>query len=245
MDELELLKKDWKKNDGQFKQVSENEIYGMLHKSSSSIVKWIFIISIVEFLVLRLMDLSLFYDENLKNKLNQTPEYRKSRASIFGYNPYQGWKTIPLESREYENLVLGIINTQSIYEIEKTVTIFNILVLLAFIFYFYKNLRNISATSSVNNLMKDIIKTRKIVKYYVWYNLIIAGITGIIVVYFQSKYDANLSVLLDKYEYLFVICCALLVLFLILVFYLFYKLLYGFLLRRLKRNYNELQKIEY
>ena len=33
MDELELLKKDWKKNDAQFKQVSENEIYGMLHKS--------------------------------------------------------------------------------------------------------------------------------------------------------------------------------------------------------------------
>ena len=61
MDELELLKKDWKKNDGQFKQVSENEIYGMLHKSSSSIVKWIFIISIVEFLVLRLMDLSFFF----------------------------------------------------------------------------------------------------------------------------------------------------------------------------------------
>ena len=64
MDELELLKKDWKKNDGQFTQVSENEIYGMLHKSSSSIVKWIFIISIVEFLVLRLMDLSLFFDNS-------------------------------------------------------------------------------------------------------------------------------------------------------------------------------------
>lgn len=205
MDELELLKKDWKKNDRQFKQVSENEIYGMLHKSSSSIVKWIFIISIVEFLVLRLMDLSLFYDENLKNKLNQI----------------------------------------HIYEIEKAVTICNMLVLLAFIFYFYKNLRNISTTSSVHDLMKDIIKTRKIVKYYVWYNLIIAGITGVIVVYFQSKYDANLSVLLEKYEYVFVICCALLVMFLILVFYLFYKLLYGFLLRRLKRNYHELQKIEY
>jgi hypothetical protein len=94
-------------------------------------------------------------------------------------------------------------------------------------------------------LMIDIIKTRKIVKYYVWYNLIIAGITGIIVVYFQSKYDASLSLLLEKYKYLFVICCALLVMFLIFVFYLFYKLLYGFLLRRLKQNYNELQKIEY
>src|SRR6476620_284061 len=55
MDELELLKKDWKKNDAQFKQVSENEIYGMLHKSSSSIVKWIFIISVIELLLGPLM----------------------------------------------------------------------------------------------------------------------------------------------------------------------------------------------
>ena len=64
-------------------------------------------------------------------------------------------------------------------------------------------------------------------------------------IYFQSKYDSSLNVLLEKYESIFIICCVLLVLFLILVFYLFYKLLYGFLLRRLKRNYNELQKIEY
>ena len=51
MDELELLKKDWKNNNEQFKQVSENEIYGMLQKSSSSIVKWIFIISIFEIIL--------------------------------------------------------------------------------------------------------------------------------------------------------------------------------------------------
>lgn len=205
MDELELLKKDWKKNDAQFKQVSENEIYGMLHKSSSSIVKWIFIISIVEFLVLRLLDVSMFFDENFKNKLKQI----------------------------------------HIFECLEIITIINIIVLGCFIFLFYKNIKQISATSSVNDLMKDIIKTRKTVKYYVLYNLIIAGIIGMIVFYFQSKYDTNLSLLLNKYEYIFIICGALLVLFLIFIFYLFYKLLYGFFLRKLKRNYNELQKIEY
>ena len=50
MDELELLKKDWKKQEGSFQQIGEKEIYGMLHKGSSSIVKWILIISILEFL---------------------------------------------------------------------------------------------------------------------------------------------------------------------------------------------------
>lgn len=52
MDELDLLKKDWKKKDHNFDQVSENEIYNMLYKRSSSIVKWILIISILEFVIL-------------------------------------------------------------------------------------------------------------------------------------------------------------------------------------------------
>ena len=50
MKELDLLKKDWKKNADSFEQVSESEIYKMIHRKSSSIVKWIFIISIIEFL---------------------------------------------------------------------------------------------------------------------------------------------------------------------------------------------------
>ena len=46
MEELDLLKKYWKKSEDTFEQVSEVEIYKMLHKKSSSIVKWILIISI-------------------------------------------------------------------------------------------------------------------------------------------------------------------------------------------------------
>lgn len=49
MDELELLKKDWKKQDGSYPKLSYNEIYKMILKKSSSIVKWIFIISLLEF----------------------------------------------------------------------------------------------------------------------------------------------------------------------------------------------------
>ena len=48
MKELDLLKKDWKKNSDSFEQISEKEIYKMIHKKSSSIVKWILIISILE-----------------------------------------------------------------------------------------------------------------------------------------------------------------------------------------------------
>jgi cytochrome c oxidase assembly factor CtaG len=49
MDELELLKKDWKKEDTRYPKLSYNEIYKMILQKSSSIVKWIFIISLLEF----------------------------------------------------------------------------------------------------------------------------------------------------------------------------------------------------
>lgn len=49
MDELDLLKKDWNKADTEYPKLSYNEIYKMILKRSSSIVKWIFIISLLEF----------------------------------------------------------------------------------------------------------------------------------------------------------------------------------------------------
>jgi DNA-binding CsgD family transcriptional regulator len=45
-----FIKKDWQKSDNSFNQISETEIYKMIHKKSSSIVKWILIISILEVL---------------------------------------------------------------------------------------------------------------------------------------------------------------------------------------------------
>ncbi|WP_299444062.1 hypothetical protein [uncultured Aquimarina sp.] len=51
MDELELLKKDWKKQEEGLPKLSYDEIYRMILKKSSSIVKWIFVISILEFIL--------------------------------------------------------------------------------------------------------------------------------------------------------------------------------------------------
>ena len=47
MDELELLKKDWQRNSGDYPELSYDEIYKMSHAKSSSIVKWIFIICLL------------------------------------------------------------------------------------------------------------------------------------------------------------------------------------------------------
>ena len=205
MDELDLLKKDWKKQEGSFQQISEKEIYGMLHKGSSSIVKWILIISVLEFLFLRLLDLSIFLDDEYSNRMKE----------------------------------------HHIYDFEKFVTIFNFVVLLVFIYYFYRNLKAINSSSSVKKLMQDIINTRKIVKYYVWYNLVLVGITSVIFIYSQFMYDKNINHLYDKYQLFFILGGFFFVIIILLLFWLFYRLLYGILMRRLEKNYNELKKIDY
>ena len=205
MDELEILKKDWKKQESSFQQIGEKEIYGMLHKRSSSIVKWILIISVLEFLFLRLLDLSIFLDDEYSNRMKE----------------------------------------HHIYDFEKFVTVFNFVVLLVFIYYFYRNLKTINSSSSVKKLMLDIINTRKIVKYYVWYNLVLVGITSAIVIYSQFMYDKNINHLYDKYQLFFILGGFFFVIIILLLFWLFYRLLYGILMRRLQKNYIELKKIDY
>ena len=205
MDELDLLKKDWKKQESSFQQIGEKEIYGMLHKRSSSIVKWILIISILEFLILRILDLSIFLDNDYSKRMKEN----------------------------------------HIYDFEKIVTIFNFVILLVFIYFFYQNLKTINSSSSVKKLMQDIINTRKIVKYYVWYNLVLVGITSAIVIYSQFMYDKNINHLYDKYQLFFILGGFFFVIIILLLFWLFYRLLYGILLRRLQKNYNELQKIDF
>ncbi|WP_431124520.1 hypothetical protein [Flagellimonas flava] len=58
MDELELLKKDWQKKDEHLPKLSYDEIHTMIWKKSSSIVKWIFYISIIEFIIPHLLYLA-------------------------------------------------------------------------------------------------------------------------------------------------------------------------------------------
>ncbi len=50
MDNLDILKKEWQSREQNLPKVSQTDIYKMLLKKSSTIVKWIFVISIAELL---------------------------------------------------------------------------------------------------------------------------------------------------------------------------------------------------
>ena len=77
MDELELLKKDWKENKSDdFKNYTEKELFAMTKKRSVSIAKWMFIIALLElgfwFLIGYLMP-SSSEDKEYYEALNNTP----------------------------------------------------------------------------------------------------------------------------------------------------------------------------
>lgn len=205
IEELDLLKKDWKKSESSFQQITEVDIYKMIHKKSSSIVKWILIISILEVL--------LWTSVNV----------------IFNTDDY-----------------LRQIHSEYLISYLKFLTLFNYVVIAIFIYFFYINYRNISATNSTKQLMKDILKTRKTVKYYVWYNLgmiVLSSIAGFILAF---SINPKMSQITHNMKAMVLTICILTVFLVVFVgvFWLFYRLIYGTLLRKLFRNYNELKKID-
>mgnify|MGYP003399332487 FL=1 len=209
MKELDLLKKNWKNSENSFEQISEKDLYKMLHHKSSSIVKLILILSIAEVLFWTFISVFFNGDEYLK-KLHHD--------EIFVYL--------------------------------KVITYFNYAVILVFIYLFYKNYKMISTMTSTKQLMKDILKTRKTVHCYVYYNLIMIVLSLVAGFYMAFAFNPEVSVLKDKIASdpkAMAIVVGLLTLVTLVffgVFWLFYRLLYGTLLRKLYANYNELKKID-
>ncbi|WP_339713217.1 hypothetical protein [uncultured Kriegella sp.] len=212
MDELELLKKDWQKKEEHLPKLSYEDIYKMIWKKSSSIVKWMFYISIIEF--------------------------------VF-------WATINLVFTDAESWEL--FRTLHVYEITLTVTLINYAVLLYFIFKFYSNYRKISFTDSSKKLMKTILSVKRTVTQYVWFNIAIFTVSLVTGLYGSVRYGPDSKKILDAAEHagnqtifwiLTIGATLVMVMILLLLVWLFYKLLYGILLKRLKKNYEELRQLE-
>ncbi|MEZ4853716.1 hypothetical protein [Flavobacterium sp.] len=211
-DELELLKRDWKKNESSYNQVTEKQIYGMLHKRSSSIVKWILIISVLE--IVFWLSLNFAFNDDKYNKM------------------------IELYHLKTFILVGSIVNYTGI---------------AVFIYIFYKNYTKIKTTDTIKALMRNILNTRKSVNYYVVFNLVLFTISMIVTLWAQFTYSPEMERMLQKVNggdnsllayFIIAFVCLIFVGIGMLLLWLFYKLLYGILLKKLNKNYKELEKFE-
>ena len=213
MDELELLKKDWEKSTKKYPNLSKEDIYGVISKRSSSIVKWIFIISILEFILWTA--LSFFGDSNQVLEKIQTYDYGFIYYAVF---------------------------------------VISYIVIFVFMYLFYNNYRNIAVTENTKVLMEQILKTRKTVKQYVIYNLSMMVLSIPMGVMMELSNNTETQTLLSDIEskgdnnlfifYLIIIIVSILAIVVVVALFLgFYYLIYGLLLKRLKKNYKELKTI--
>ena len=210
MDELELLKKDWNKTDNTKHVLSSKDIYPMLLKKSSSIVKTLFYISVAELVFWILINSIPYFSSE---------EYRTKLETMYG----NSWFVT-------------------------AVSIFSYVVIFVFIYLLFKAQKAISVTDNAKKLMESIIKTRKIIKYYVIYNLVMAFLSLTLGMYYAVNHDPTLTEQLshfnDKQMVIFTVFIIIFGAVFVFVIWLFYRLIYGILLRRLNRNYNELKKLE-
>jgi len=216
MKELDLLKKDWKKNADSFAQISESEIYKMIHKKSSSIVKWIFLVSIIE----------------------------------LGLGLLSG---LILSFTKYDEKNVELIKHLNIYSYYIVTTVLFYLVVLYFIFRFYTMYRKIAVDDNTKKLISTILKTRKVVKQYIAFNLSFFAVFIIVFggYFFHESYlesaskngtvhpEMPLNIALISFVVL-ILATAIFT----FAFWLIYKLIYGILLKRLQNNYEELKKID-
>ena len=214
MDELEVLKKEWQSREQEFPKLSSKDIYPMMLRKSSSLVKWIFYISIAELIL---------------------------------------WTSLAFvapESSKQINEAMGLKTTLLV------VSIIGYVITFVFIYLFYKNYRSIKVTDSIKNLMASILRTRKTVRYFVYYNI---GAAVLLLTFTNIYYYSKKEMLYETFSkfsedyaaippesFTTVFFTAQIIVGVLLVVFLviFYRLVYGILLRRLKRNYRELKKIE-
>jgi hypothetical protein len=200
MDLLENYKKAWNNQPDTEGKRSTLDIYKLAQSKSRSIVKWIFIIGILEFVGLNSLYFFVDIDE-----------------------AYAEYKKMGLENFIFYSQIVA-------YGI-----------LFYFLAMFYLNYKRISTTDSTRTLMKKIIKTRKTVRNYVLFNL--GYMALIMVVVTIASINTNFDDLSNKQIILIIFATLIATLLTLGVLWLFYQLLYGFLLKKLSKNYKEIAKL--
>jgi len=214
MDELELLKKDWETSSKNYREFDKEELYTLIYKRSSSIVKWIFIISLLEFGFWTLISFCFNGSEDLKKIQSYDVNYILYPLTILGYVVliyffyvfYKNYKTISATDNT-KMLMERILKT---HRTVRHYVIFNLVFMcISIVIGVYIELTN---NPEVQILLNRI----------------------------ESEGDGNITVFYLIVVGLSIVAMALVSAVLIG----FYYLIYGLLLKRLKSNYKDLKELE-
>jgi hypothetical protein len=213
MDELELLKKDWETSSKNYPELDKKTLYKLINKRSSSLVKWIFIISLLEFVFWALISFVTSDAESLEQLKSYNVEHIIYPLTVFGYLVlgyffyvfYKNYKNIST-TEDTKLLMERILKTRKTV---KHYVIFNLVFMYISIIIgvFIEITNNPEVQALINGIDAD--GTKNVTIFY----LIIVGVSILAMVLITA-------LLLG-----------------------FYYLIYGLLLKRLKANYKDLKEL--
>lgn len=216
--DLDSLKKTWQEQPVQPKYDS-SEILQMLNRKSRNYVKYIFWISVAEFLFFSVLGLFYFFQGE------ESDSFRKILEKL-------GAQKAPEIETNFDHAYLAI-------------KILSLLITAYFVLKFYQNYRKIKIEENLKDLIIRIMKFKKTVNAFILISiaLLVAFtfvFTAFIFYVLNSQNvrpdNSNLIIVIIGIIVSTVLC--------VLLIWLYYRLVYGIIIRKLDKNLKQLKDIE-
>ncbi|ALR31118.1 beta-carotene 15,15'-monooxygenase [Chryseobacterium sp. IHB B 17019] len=216
--DLDSLKKTWQEQPVQQKY-DNNEILQMLNRKSRNYVKYIFWISVAEFVFFSVLGVFYFLQGEESNSFIKVLERL-------------GAQKTPEVENNFDNAYLAI-------------KILSLLVTAYFVYKFYQNYRKIKIEENLKGLITRIIKFKKTVNAFILISIVLlVAFTSVFTAFiFYALNSQNIE---PKSADLTIVIVGIVVSMVlsILLIWLYYKLVYGIIIRKLDRNLKQLKEID-
>ncbi|MGG5208596.1 beta-carotene 15,15'-monooxygenase [Chryseobacterium sp. MIQD13] len=216
--DLDSFKKTWQEQPVQPKYDS-NEILQMLNRKSRNYVKYIFWISVAEFLFFSVLGLFYFFQDD------ESDSFRKILEKL-------GAQKAPEIETNFDHAYLAI-------------KILSLLITAYFVFKFYQNYRKIKIEENLKGLIIRIIKFKKTVNAFILISIaILVAFTFVFTAFIFYALNSQ-NVRPDNSNLIIVIIGIIVstVLCVVLI-WLYYRLVYGIIIRKLDKNLKQLKDID-
>lgn len=216
--DLDSFKKTWQEQPVQQKY-DNNEILQMLNRKSRNYVKYIFWISVFEFLFFSVMGLFYF------SQGEETNSFLNALEKL-------GAKKTPEVENSFEN----------IYLVLKTLSV---LVTAYFVYKFYQNYRKIRIEENLKGLIIRIIQFKKTVNAFILISIVLLVVfTFIFTVFIFYALNSQNIEPTNSAAVIFIIGIILSTALGTLMVWLYYRLVYGIIMRKLDKNLTQLKDID-
>lgn len=216
--DLDDFKKTWQDQPTQPKYDS-TDIESMLNKSSRNYVKYILWISIAEFILI--LGANLYYTilgEESGGLFNILKKFGVQDASSF---------------------------EDTLTDLYLFLKIVSLALTAVFVVLFYQNYCKINVEANLKKLILQIIKFKKTVQLFILANILLVILFTIVIGIFTFSFLSEQKIELSHPAMLgFLLGLTLMMVISVVLIWVYYRIVYGFILKRLGKNLKQLQNIE-